>query len=66
MCIRDRPQLLVKAMELIEELPLEKGDTKGDLYEYLLGKLTTAGINGHDIVEALREIKRQVAEEGIN
>ena len=41
-----KPQLLVKAMELIEDLPLEKGDTKGDLYEYLLGKLTTAGING--------------------
>jgi len=41
-----KPQLLVKAMELIEELPLERGDTKGDLYEYLLGKLTTAGING--------------------
>lgn len=41
-----KPQLLVKAMELIEELPLEKGDTKGDLYEYMLGKLTTAGING--------------------
>ncbi len=41
-----KPQLLVKAMELIEELPLEKGDTKGDLYEYMLGKLNTAGING--------------------
>ena len=41
-----KPQLLVKAMELIEELPLEKGDAKGDLYEYMLGKLTTAGING--------------------
>ena len=41
-----KPQLLTKAMELIEELPLEKGDAKGDLYEYMLGKLTTAGING--------------------
>lgn len=41
-----KPQLLVKAMELIEELPLENSDTKGDLYEYLLGKLNTAGING--------------------
>ncbi|WP_182871204.1 HsdM family class I SAM-dependent methyltransferase [Rhodopirellula sp. JC639] len=41
-----KPQLLVKAMELIEELPLDRGDTKGDLYEYMLGKLTTAGING--------------------
>ncbi len=41
-----KPQLLAKAMELIEELPLERGDLKGDLYEYMLGKLTTAGING--------------------
>ena len=41
-----KPQLLVKAVELINELPLEKGDTKGDLYEYLLSKLTTAGVNG--------------------
>lgn len=41
-----KSQLLTKAMELIEELPLEKGDAKGDLYEYMLGKLTTAGING--------------------
>jgi type I restriction enzyme M protein len=30
----------------VQDLPLERGDTKGDLYEYLLSKLTTAGING--------------------
>jgi len=30
----------------VEALPLTQGDTKGDLYEYLLSKLTTAGING--------------------
>jgi type I restriction-modification system DNA methylase subunit len=41
-----KPSLLVKAVNMIGDLPLEKGDTKGDLYEYLLGKLTTAGING--------------------
>ena len=41
-----KPTLLVKAVSMINDLPLEKGDTKGDLYEYLLGKLTTAGING--------------------
>ncbi len=29
-----------------QNLPLDRGDTKGDLYEYLLSKLTTAGING--------------------
>lgn len=38
--------LLSKAVAAVQELPLEKGDTKGDLYEYLLSKLTTAGING--------------------
>jgi type I restriction enzyme M protein len=46
MLMIQKPTLLVKALELIDDLPLDKGDTKGDLYEYLLGKLTTAGING--------------------
>lgn len=46
MLMIQKPSLLVKALELIDDLPLDKGDTKGDLYEYLLGKLTTAGING--------------------
>jgi type I restriction enzyme M protein len=41
-----KPALLVKAINMINELPLTEGDTKGDLYEYLLSKLTTAGING--------------------
>lgn len=41
-----KPSLLVKAVSAVHDLPLEQGDTKGDLYEYLLGKLTTAGING--------------------
>ena len=41
-----KPGLLVKAVNMIHDLPLSEGDTKGDLYEYLLGKLTTAGING--------------------
>lgn len=42
----NKPALLTKAMELINDLPLEKGDIKGDVYEYLLSKLTTAGIAG--------------------
>ncbi len=41
-----RPSLLSQAMDMVDALPLDRGDTKGDLYEYLLGKLTTAGING--------------------
>lgn len=46
MLMIQKPSLLSTAMDMINELPLEAGDTKGDLYEYLLGKLTTAGING--------------------
>lgn len=42
----EKPALLMKAVQMINVLPLEAGDTKGDLYEYLLSKLTTAGING--------------------
>jgi type I restriction enzyme M protein len=41
-----KASLLQSAVNMIEELPLAQGDTKGDLYEYLLSKLTTAGING--------------------
>jgi len=42
----DKPELLVKAIDMVSDLPLEAGDSKGDLYEYLLSKLSTAGING--------------------
>jgi type I restriction enzyme M protein len=41
-----KPSLLVSAVNMIDALPLGSADTKGDLYEYLLSKLTTAGING--------------------
>lgn len=42
----NKQTLLVSAVNMIDALPLTEGDTKGDLYEYLLSKLTTAGING--------------------
>ena len=45
-CLIPSGNLLVRAVNAIEALPLEQGDTKGDLYEYLLGKLATAGIAG--------------------
>jgi type I restriction enzyme M protein len=41
-----KPSLLVSAVNMVDALPLTQGDVKGDLYEYLLSKLTTAGING--------------------
>ncbi|MEU1546413.1 class I SAM-dependent DNA methyltransferase [Nocardia sp. NPDC005745] len=39
--------LLTKAVDMLDELPLsEGGDVKGDLYEYMLSKIATAGHNG--------------------
>jgi type I restriction enzyme M protein len=40
------PQLLSKVVDLIAEVPMEDRDTKGDLYEYMLAKIATAGQNG--------------------
>lgn len=37
------PSLLERVVEQISQVPMEDRDTKGDLYEYMLSKLTTAG-----------------------
>ncbi|WP_095499326.1 type I restriction-modification system subunit M [Paraferrimonas haliotis] len=38
--------VLLSAVEMVDKLPLEQSDVKGDIYEYLLSKLSSAGING--------------------
>jgi len=38
--------LLGKVVDLLELVPMDDRDTKGDLYEYMLSKLATAGQNG--------------------
>ncbi len=40
------PALLGRVVDMIEAIPMEDRDTKGDLYEYLLAKIATAGQNG--------------------
>lgn len=40
------PALLARVVDLIDHVPMEDRDTKGDLYEYMLGKIATAGQNG--------------------
>ena len=40
------PALLAKVVDLIAAVPMEDRDTKGDLYEYMLAKIATAGQNG--------------------
>ena len=40
------PALLAKVVDLLDAVPMEDRDTKGDIYEYMLGKIATAGQNG--------------------
>ena len=40
------PALLAKVVDLLDQVPMEERDTKGDIYEYMLGKIATAGQNG--------------------
>jgi type I restriction enzyme M protein len=40
------PMLLSTAIDLLDQIPMDDRDTKGDLYEYMLGKLASAGQNG--------------------
>ncbi len=39
-------RLLSKVVDLISDLPMKHRDTKGDLYEYMLSKVASAGQNG--------------------
>jgi type I restriction enzyme M protein len=40
------PALLSRVVDMIDEIPMEDRDTNGDLYEYLLSKIASAGVNG--------------------
>ncbi len=40
------PALLAKVVDLLDQIPMQDRDTKGDLYEYMLSKIASAGQNG--------------------
>lgn len=40
------PALLTKVVDILDTVPMEERDTKGDLYEYMLAKIASAGQNG--------------------
>jgi type I restriction enzyme M protein len=42
----EKSGLLSKVVDMIDNIPMDDLDTKGDLYEYMLGKLSEAGQNG--------------------
>lgn len=40
------PALLSRVVDMIDDIPMDDRDTNGDLYEYLLSKIASAGVNG--------------------
>jgi type I restriction enzyme M protein len=40
------PALLSKVVDMLDHVPMEDRDTKGDLYEFMLSKIASAGQNG--------------------
>src|SRR5262245_792253 len=40
------PALLARVVDMLDKVPMEERDTKGDVYEYMLAKIATAGQNG--------------------
>jgi len=40
------PALLSRVVDMLDDVPMSDRDTSGDLYEYMLSKIATAGTNG--------------------
>jgi type I restriction enzyme M protein len=40
------PRVLANVVDQLDSIPMDDADTKGDLYEYMLGKIASAGQNG--------------------
>ena len=69
-CLIPTASLMSEAVSAIDELPLDQGDVKGDLYEYMLSKLSTAGIGGQfrtprQIIRAMVEMTDPKPDESI-
>lgn len=64
------PALLAKVVDMLDHVPMEDRDTKGDLYEYMLGKIASAGQNGQfrtprHIIQLMVELTAPTAKDTI-
>ncbi len=62
--------LLSKVVDLLDAIPMQGRDTKGDIYEYMLSKLATAGTNGQfrtprHIIQLMVEMTQPTAKDVI-
>jgi type I restriction enzyme M protein len=64
------PALLAKVVEKLDAVPMADRDTKGDVYEYMLGKIASAGQNGQfrtprHIIKLMVELMEPTAKDTI-
>ena len=64
------PRLLDQVVQMIDKIQMDDRDTKGDLYEYLLSKIATAGRNGQfrtprHIIKMMVEIMQPTKEDAV-
>ena len=64
------PRLLDQVVQMIDKIKMDDRDTKGDLYEYLLSKIATAGTNGQfrtprHIIKMMVEIMQPTKEDTV-
>ena len=64
------PRLLDMVVQMIGKIKMDDRDTKGDLYEYLLSKIATAGTNGQfrtprHIIKLMTEMMQPTLEDTI-
>jgi type I restriction enzyme M protein len=62
------PKLLDQVVQMIDKIQMDDRDTKGDLYEYLLSKIASAGTNGQfrtprHIIKMMVEIMQPTQED---
>lgn len=64
------PALLAKVVDMLDEVRMDDRDTKGDIYEYMLSKIASAGQNGQfrtprHIIQLLVELTAPQAKDTI-
>ena len=67
---REKAGVLARVVDGLDKIPMQDRDTKGDLYEYLLSKLSTAGQNGQfrtprHIINMMVELMRPTPQDTI-
>jgi type I restriction enzyme M protein len=65
------PSLFARVVDMLNDIPMEDRDTKGDLYEYLLSKIASAGTNGQfrtprHIIKLMVDLMQPTADDIVN